>query len=117
MGVVFQKNHYNVVGKQNHKFGICPISPLHLYNGKPVYWDIIPDDFQVHTLVTASVKSIFWLPGFLLHYSLIYICRYLSKEWDVQLPNLLEYSFPFDASQDSHFIFTESSALQNNHHI
>ena len=59
------KNYYNVVSNQNHQFGFCPVS---LYDGNPVHWNIIPDEFQAHKL--TKLNQIFWLPGFLFPHSL-----------------------------------------------
>ena len=92
------------------------------YNGKPVHWDVIPDDFQAHTLITASGKPNF-LAARISVASQLNIDKwrlYLSQYWDVQLPDLLEYRFPLDVSRDSQFISAEvnhASALQNTRHV
>ena len=38
MEAVFQNKHYNVVNNTDYQFGFCPLSPLQLYEGKPVHW-------------------------------------------------------------------------------
>ena len=91
------KNIINAISNEPHKFGFCPLNPLESYKGEPVHWDVCHTDLEAHSLVTATGKPNF-LAGRILVASQLNIsnwCLHLSDYWDVQLPDLLEYGFPW----------------------
>ena len=55
-----QKILTNYMTNQVHTFGFCPPTPLQLYAGNPVHWDLILTDFKVHHLIKDSGKPNFW---------------------------------------------------------
>ena len=117
MQVYVKQKYRNVVNNSDHDFGFCPLTNFTLYKGTPVYWDCIPDDLQAHQFIKNTGK-----PNFLA--TRIPVCSqlnidkwraYLAQYWDQQLPDLLEYGFPLDASRENEI--NHSSALQNIHHV
>ena len=79
------------------KLGFVPKIDLKLYHGEIVHWDKVPDVIQSHYIIKNS-----GLPNFLK--SRIPVTTNLNiknwrsylKDWDQQLPDLLEYEFPLD---------------------
>ena len=117
-----QKKLVNVVSNNVHTFGFCPLTPLKLYTGNPVTWNVCHTDLEAHAIVTATGK-----PNYLAaripvasQLNIMNWRSYLSNYWDVQLLDLLEYGFPLDVDRDTVLISTETnhaSALQNSSHV
>ena len=117
-----QKHLINIVSNNVHTFGFCPLTPLKLYTGNPVTWNACYTDLEAHAIVTATGK-----PNYLAaripvtsQLNIMNWRSYLSKYWDVQLLDLLEYGFPLDVDRDIALISTETnhaSALQNSSHV
>ena len=117
-----QKNLVNVVSNNIHTFGFCPLTPLKLYTGDPVSWNVCHTDLEAHAIVTATGK-----PNYLAaripvasQLNIENWRSYLSNYWDVQLLDLLEYGFPLDVDRDTVLTSTETnhtSALQNSFHV
>ena len=117
-----QKILVNSINNEPHTFGFCPLTPLDLYTGKSVTWEVCPTDLEAHAIITATgkpnymaariqVASQLKIDNWRLH---------LSDYWDVQLPDLLQYGYPLDVDRGIGFESTETnhtSALQNVQHV
>ena len=117
-----QNNLINAVNSEPHKFGFCPLTPLKIYKGEPVHWEVCPTDLEAHSLIKATGKPNY-LAAKIPVVSQLNIDKWsshISEYWDVQLLDLLEYGFPLDVDRSTLLSSTETnhtSALQNSHHV
>ena len=113
-----QKTLINVMSKEPHTFGFCPLTSLKVYTGEPVTWNVCHTDLEAHAIVATTGKPNY-LAARIPVASQLNINN-LSNYWDVQLLDLLEYGFPLDVHRDTVLTSTETnhaSALQNSHHV
>ena len=116
-----QKNLINAINNEPHNFGFCPLTPLKIYKGEPIHWEVCPTDLEAHSLIKATGKPNY-LAARIPVVSQLNIDKWrshLSDYWDVQLLDLLEYGFLLDVDRST-LLTTETnhtSALQNFDHV
>ena len=103
-------------------FGFIPKSHLQVYTGEVVHWENIPDTLQAHQLIKDTKMPNYMKCRIPVQSGLnIKAWRaYLSKYWDQQLCDLLEFGFPLDFDRNCNLNSTEMnhfSAMQNPQHI
>ena len=89
------KDHVACIQQNGGMLGYIPLTDLKVYQGPPVYWNVVPDIVQAHKIMFQSgVLNFFkcYIPVT----TQLRLDRWrfhLRNYWDAQLPDLIPFGF------------------------
>ena len=122
LNAFYSKDYRNCVQQNGRNFGFLPMNDLLVYSGEEIVWGDVPNIIQAHKIIRNSnmpnfmaaripVNAQFNIPAWKSH---------LSKYWDKQIVDLLQYGFPLDFDRSKPLNATyqnHSSAIKFPEHI